>query len=136
MRYQGSWRNTSGFGIGIWFGIVLFVFMPFIFGDWRVEVIPVVLLVYLFGLSLLSVEIEGERLVVRTWLRRVEFEWREINSIMRASNLPWPRNHFYGPSTYEIRSGDKAIMLNLLYFPLTFNRSFLQRARQEKLLNN
>ena len=134
MHYRGSWRNTKGFGIGLWCSVVLFSFAPWVFGDWRTSFLSVFLVAYVLGISLLSVDMDEQRLVIGSWLRRAEFAWSEIISVTQAADFPWPRNRFYGPNVYQIRAHNQIARLNLMYFSVDFRRSFLQRVQQEKLL--
>jgi hypothetical protein len=80
---------------------------------------------YLYAIGArLSASIDDDGFHYRGWFRSVAIPWREVVSAQSTDNLPYPYNRYYGPVTYVIRTADKKVVVNMLYFSDEFARAF------------
>ena len=119
-------------GLGILY-IILGAF--FLFIGWFTRVTFVILIgfciyFYLWLISKrLRVEWLSDQLICQGWLKKREVPLSEIISVKSIDQTGWPKNRLYWPSTYEIRTNEGCLLINLLYF----SREFKGRFRQELL---
>ncbi len=128
MRYQASWRYTSGLGIlAIVIGACV-ILAGILLRQLVLIAIGFLILLYLLMIGRrLYVEFFPDRFVYQGWLKKREIRTDEVLSIRRAHDLNWPRNRIYGPLTYEIRTSATRFFINPLYFGPDFSRRFQER---------
>jgi len=132
MRYQASWRYTSGFGISVIIIGICFVSAGVLFREAILVAIGLGTFLYLWSIGQgLRVELFSDRFVYQGWFKKTEFRFGEILSVRRALDFDWPRNRIYGPLTYEIRTSGSRLLVNLLYFGPEFSRKFQELFRVE-----
>ena len=85
----------------------------------------VVPIAYLFAIGRrLSVSIDEEGIRYRGWLGVRQAKWSEVVACTRGLNLSYPRDRYYGPVSYEIRTSTGYFFINLMHFPPEFAREF------------
>ena len=135
MNFEGSWRNAKGFAIlcivvstiSGTAGLVLFSPLLMVIGT-----VPVAYL-YLIGRRL-AVYIDEKKIRYRGWVKVCEAKWEDITSVMRTTDLPYPRNRYHGPLTYEVKTNAERFVVNLIYFPPEFSRLFIEAAKRRGLM--
>jgi hypothetical protein len=128
MTFNGSCRNTKGFGAMLLLVAALAAVCSWVSLSWTPLVVSVLALGWLLSLSFLRVQIDEVGLVYRNWFRVHKVSWRDVQSITRSASLPYPANHFYSPSSFKVRAGSHSFVINLLYFPSTFARESAHNA--------
>ena len=93
------------------------------------------LFLYLIGRRL-WVEIDDERLACRGWRGVNDVNWQDVVSVTPATSLPYPRDRYYGASSYEVRTSDERFIVNLLYFPPEFARAFGGEVKRRRLIRS
>src|SRR5688572_27125606 len=124
MTYRASWRNTKGIWV-LCAGIsLLLVTCGAIVSDVTVAALAVgpVGLLYAIGFRL-SAYLDQDKLGYRGWFSAHEAKWEDIVSVVRTLDLPYPRDRWYGPVSYEVRTESVRFIVNLLYFPPEFARA-------------
>jgi hypothetical protein len=90
---------------------------------------------YLFALGRrLSIRIDEQGIRYRGWLTVKDANWKDVTGVIRTEDLPYPRNKYYGPRSYEVRTATRRFVINLLYFPAEFSRTFHDEVKQRRLL--
>jgi hypothetical protein len=88
---------------------------------------------YMIGRRL-TAYIDDNRIRYQSWLNASEARWEHVVSVTRGMDLPYPRNRYYGPSSYEVRTNTSRFMVNLLYFPPDFARAFIDTAKRHGVM--
>jgi hypothetical protein len=135
-RYCASWKSTKPFAIGISLLLTAaFCFLLLARSYWAVLLVLVVLLAG-FRLQQMFIAFTSDSFVYQGWFRRFVLPYRDIRSVKRMLNEPWPRNRRYGPLVYEIRSDVTSARINLLWFSTDackrFYDQFVRRSRSAK----
>lgn len=125
MRYQASWRYTSGFGVSVIIIGICLVSAGVLFREAILVAIGLGAFLYLWMIGQrLHIELFSDRLVYQGWFKKTEVRFDEVLSVKRAMDFDWPRNKLYGPLTYEIRTPGGCLLINLLYFGQEVSRKF------------
>jgi hypothetical protein len=82
----------------------------------------------------LSAYLDQERIRYRGWLATSEVKWQEVIAVVPIGDLPYPRDRYYGPLCYEVRTMHGRFIVNLLYFPSEFARAFTDEVKRRRLI--
>lgn len=135
MIYRASWRHTSGFGVLCSVGSVVLVLVGALVRSLIPVTVGLLLVVYLYAIGRrLSVRIDEEGIWYQGWLGVKAANWSEVTGVMSARYFPYPRDRYYGPGCYEVRTAKQRFVINLLYFPVEFRREFLGAAQRRGLV--
>ncbi len=125
MRYEASWRYTSGFGVCVIVVGVCFVLTGILFRKIMLGAAGLGAFLYLWMLGQrVHIDLLPDRFVYQGWFKKREVRFGEVCSVKRAMDFHWPRNRLYGPLTYEICTSRSRLLINLLYFGPEFSRKF------------
>jgi hypothetical protein len=131
MTYRASWRNTSGLGIVCIILAVAVIAAGVLTKNPVLVVIGIMPIAYLGAIGArLSASINEDGLHYRGWLRAEDVLWQDVVSIIRTDNLPYPRNRYYGPLCYEVRTANQRFVVNLLYFSHEFAKAFHEETKR------
>src|SRR5262245_37744405 len=134
MTYCGSWRNTKGWWV-LWVVVsVLLLVAGAIDHDYWLMLFGIVPIGYLFAIGRrLSVEIDEQGIRYRGWLTSKGAEWKDVTAVSSALGFPYPRDRYYGPLCYEVRTATCSFVINLLYFPPELRRKFSEEVHRHNL---
>lgn len=82
----------------------------------------------------LSVDIDAEGIRYRGWVGTAEANWKDVIGVTSASYFPYPQNRHYGPYCYKVCTRTRCFVINLLYFPLEFRRTFFEEVKSRGLI--
>jgi hypothetical protein len=88
---------------------------------------------YMIGRRL-TAYIDDNRIRYQSWLNASEAKLEHVVSVTRGVDLPYPRNRYFGPSSYEVRTNTGRFMVNLLYFSQDFARAFTDTAKRRGVM--
>jgi hypothetical protein len=126
MKYKASIKNSSGFKYLILSLSILLIISSITFKEILLFVIGFsILFMYFYILDKrMYVELYNDKIIYQGWLKKTEIRFKDISNITNAMDMDYPRNKYYGPFVYEVKSYDKSFLINLLYFDSEFGKKF------------
>jgi hypothetical protein len=133
MWYHASWRYSKGWWVlSLVVSLVLLVVgaIDHAYGLILLGIVPAV---YLYAIGRrLSVEIDEQGIRYHGWLTAKRADWKDVTAVASA-RFPYPRDRYYGPLCFEVRTATCSFVINLLYFPPEFRRRFSEEVQRRGL---
>jgi hypothetical protein len=132
--YRASWQKVKILAAFCLVLSLLILLTGIRLSDWTLFAFGLSPVAYLYAVRLrLRASVDDERIRYRGWFSTRNVEWRDITAVVQSCNLPYPRGRYYGPSCYEVRTQNQRFMINVMWFPPEFSRTFRDEARRRKL---
>lgn len=125
MKHKASWNNTRGYKYLILFMIILFLGFGLFLEVWFSVLLGFIILLYFIILPfrIYAILLE-DKIIYQGWFNKSEVLYNEVISLTGSDAFKYPKNRYYGPHTYEVRTENKYFLINLLFFNSDFNKRF------------